>query len=101
METKNEVKFFMEGKVIGVEDYIRTEQEIQEGRNADVKCSVVFETTARVRGTKEIMAPAYIKAKSLVKPSKLNEVLKFEARLTAGTQNNRAEIYYRLLREVK
>jgi hypothetical protein len=43
----------------------------------------------------------YIKAKTLVKPSKIGELLKFEAELFPIKDGLGIKTYYRLLKEVK
>lgn len=86
------LKHIVEGKVIAYEDK-------KDPKNPLIIGVVVFETKKNITASMEGIE--YIKAKTLVKPSELNKVLKFEAELFPIKDGLGIKTYYRLLKEVK
>jgi hypothetical protein len=86
------LKHIVEGKVIAYEDKL-------DPKNPLIVGVVVFETKKKITATME--GTEYIKAKTLVKPSKIGELLKFEAELFPIKDGLGIKTYYRLLKEVK
>lgn len=86
------LKNYVEGKVVAYEDK-------KDPKNILIVGVVVFETKKMITGNLEGIE--YIKAKTLVKPSKIGEVLKFEAELFPIKDGLGVKTYYRLLKEVK
>lgn len=86
------LKNYVEGKVVAYEDK-------KDPKNSLIVGVVVFETNKMITGN--LQGIEYIKAKTLVKPSKIGEVLKFEAELFPIKDGLGVKTYYRLLKEVK
>jgi len=86
------LKHIVEGKVIAYEDK-------KDPKNPLIVGVVIFETNKKITASMEGIE--YIKAKTLVKPSEIGKVLKFEAELFPIKDGLGVKTYYRLLKEVK
>lgn len=88
------LKHIVEGKVIAYEDK-------KDPKNPLIVGVVVFETKKIITQQPLFEGIEYIKAKTLVKPSEIGKVLKFEADLFPMKDGLGIKTYYRLLKEVK
>lgn len=86
------MKHIVEAKVIEV-------SELKDQKNPEVKYLVVLESQKKITAT--LTAPDFVKAKSLIKPSKVGEVLRFECEIFNLKDGLGVKSYYRLTKEVK
>lgn len=87
------LKHYIEGKVVAFDDTKK------DPKNSLILGVVVFEVKKMITGNLE--GSEFIKAKTLVKPSKIGEVLRFEAELFPIKDGLGVKTYYRLLKEAK
>jgi hypothetical protein len=86
------MKNLIEGKVVAYEDK-------QDPKNPQIVGVVVIENKTKITATLE--GTLYVKMKSLVKPSKIGEVLRFEVEIFSINNGFGVNTYYRIIREVK